>query len=71
MEKEVHKLAPVYAKADNDSLSLVVNTDGHYLVMQKGDELYLKFPYQSDSDRSEFKRDFIFVSRGYYVPNKR
>ncbi len=69
VDKEVHELAPVYARAGEDVLSRVSGVDGNYLVMKKGGELFLKFPYQPASNRSGFKRDFVFVSRGYYVPD--
>lgn len=66
--KEVHRFAPVYARAGEDVLSRVANTDNNYLVMRKGDELFLKFPYQPQAaGRANFKRDFVFVSRGYYI----
>jgi len=71
MDKEVHELAPVYAEAGNDSLSKVAATDGNYVIMQMGEELFLKFPEQPASDRSDFKRDYVFVSSGYYVPDKK
>jgi hypothetical protein len=70
IDKYVHELAPVYARSGGDVLSLVTDTDGKYLVMKKGDELFLKFPYQPAKD-SNFKRDFVFISRGYYIPDKK
>jgi hypothetical protein len=71
IEKEVHEFTPVYAKAGEDALSQVGNTDGNYLVMKKGDELFLKFFYQPPEGKINFKRDFIFISRGYYIPDQK
>jgi hypothetical protein len=71
IDKEVHELAPVFAKAGEDALSRLADIDGKYLVMKNGDELFLKFPYQPAKDRSNFKRDFVFVSRGYYIPDQK
>jgi hypothetical protein len=71
IDMEVHELAPVYANTGKDRLSLVSATDGNYVIMHKGDELFLKFPYQPASDRSDYMRNFVFVSRGYYIPDQK
>jgi hypothetical protein len=67
VEKTVTVLAPVHAIGSGDSLSKVADTDSNYLVMKKGDEFFLKFPYQPASGIDDLKRDFVFVSRGYYI----
>jgi hypothetical protein len=71
VEKEVHELAPAYARAGVDVLSQVGNADGKYLVMNRGDELFLRFPYQPANGRINLKRDFMFISRGYYIPDQK
>jgi len=71
IEKEIREFAPLYAKAVEDCLPQVGITDGNYLIMKKGDELLLKFSYQPPDDRVNFKRGFVFLSRGYYLPDQK
>jgi len=62
----VNILDAVYADLDGDVLPLVADSDDNYVVMTQGDELFLKFPYQPMSYGSDFNRDFVFISEGYY-----
>jgi len=62
----VNILHPVYAESDGDVLPLVADSDDNYVFMTTGDELFLKFPYEPMSYGSDFKRDFVCISEGYY-----
>ncbi|MFC2003757.1 thioredoxin domain-containing protein, partial [Chloroflexota bacterium] len=64
--KEVTILTPFYADSDGDVLSTVTDSDDNYTVMTQGDDLLLKFPYHSMNYGSNFNRDFVFISEGYY-----
>lgn len=63
---EVSILDPVYADSGGDVLSLVTQSDDNYVVMTTGDELFLEFPYQPMSHGSDFERDLVLISEGYY-----
>jgi len=62
----INILDAVYADLDGDVLPLVADSDDNYVVMTQGDELFVKFPYQPMSYGSDFNRDFVFISEGYY-----
>ncbi|HAV10527.1 MAG TPA: hypothetical protein DCX22_02790, partial [Dehalococcoidia bacterium] len=70
-EKEIRVLSPVMA--DNSQASVLDRTmtiDGEYAVMKQGDELTVTFAEQPQGDKSGMKKSFIFVSKGYYIPDK-
>jgi hypothetical protein len=37
------------------------------MIMNQGDDVFVKFPYQAGKIDPNSKRDFIFVSKGYYL----
>jgi hypothetical protein len=49
-----------------DILDTLLAADGDYFVMSTGEKFSLEFPVLDQAAGT--KRDFVFVSRGYYVP---
>lgn len=63
----VAQVSPSKATAGSlDVLNALLTADGNYAKMTSGDKIYLEFPVKPLA--SESIRDFVFVSKGYYVP---